>query len=94
MVLHGVFAGVAWQPYEWVKLSVEYDAADTQLGMHLSSPKNWLNSGIQLSTDILVSGTNEELKDDVYYGIGLTIPLDFHPFDFLFVNAGLPTLRQ
>ena len=75
--LDGVFAGIAWQPYEWVKLSVEYDAADTQLGMHLSSPKSWLDSGIQLSTDILVSSTNEELKNEVYYGVGLTIPLDF-----------------
>ncbi|WP_232771131.1 YjbH domain-containing protein [Colwellia sp. 75C3] len=74
--LDGVFAGIAWQPYQWVKLSAEYDAADTQLGLHLSSPKSWLSSGIQLTTDILISSTNEELKDDFYYGLGLTIPLD------------------
>jgi hypothetical protein len=75
--LDGVFAGIAWQPYQWVKLSAEYDAADTQLGMHLSSPKSWLSSGIQVTTDILVSSTNEELKDDFYYGLGLTVPLNF-----------------
>ena len=75
--LDGAFAGIAWQPYEWVKLSAENDAADTQLGLHLSTPKHWLNSGIQLTTNLLVSSTNEELKDDFYYGIGLTIPLDF-----------------
>lgn len=73
--LDGVFAGIAWQPYQWAKLSAEYDAADTQLGLHLSSPKSWLDSGMQLTTDILVSSTNEELKDDFYYGVGLTIPL-------------------
>jgi len=76
--LDGIFGGIEWQPYEWIKFSVEYDAADTQVGMHLSSPKSWLNSGIQLSTDILVSSTNEELKDDFYYGVGLKIPLDFN----------------
>jgi hypothetical protein len=73
--LNGAFTSIAWQPTEWAKLSVEYDAADTQLAIHFSSPKNWLNSGLQLSTDILVSSTNEALKDDVYYGLGLTIPL-------------------
>ncbi|ALO33653.1 hypothetical protein CMT41_02190 [Colwellia sp. MT41] len=76
--LDGVFAGIAWQPYEWVKLSAEYDAADTQLALHISSPKSWLNSGIQLTTDLLVSSSNEALKDDFYYGLGLTIPLDFN----------------
>jgi len=76
--LNGVFAGIAWQPYEWAKLSAEYDAADTQLGVHLSTPKNWFTSGIQLSTDILVSSSNDQLKDDVYYSVGLTIPLDFN----------------
>ena len=73
--LDGVFAGIEWQPYQWAKLSAEYDAADTQLGMHLSTPKSWLNSGMQLTTDLLVSSTNEELKDDFYYGVGFTIPL-------------------
>jgi hypothetical protein len=73
--LDGAFAGIAWQPYQWLKLSAEYDAADTQLGLHLSTPKSLLDSGIQLTTDLLISSTNEELKDDFYYGLGLTIPL-------------------
>ncbi len=73
--LDGVFAGIEWQPYQWAKLSAEYDAADTQLGMHLSTPKSWLNSGMQFTTDLLISSTNEELKDDFYYGVGFTIPL-------------------
>jgi hypothetical protein len=76
--LNGVFAGVAWQPYEWAKLSAEYDAADTQLALHLSTPKHWLNSGIQVTSDLLISSSNEDLKDDFYYGIGLTIPLELN----------------
>ncbi|AAZ28515.1 YjbH domain-containing protein [Colwellia psychrerythraea] len=73
--LNGFFAGIEWQPYNWVKLSAEYDAADTQFGLHLSSPKGWLYSGVQLTSDILVSSTNQALKDDFYYGLGFTIPL-------------------
>ena len=76
--LDGIFAGIAWQPYKWAKISAEYDAADTQVGLHLSSPKGWFNNGIQFSADVLVSSTNAELKDDFYYGLGLTIPLDFN----------------
>jgi hypothetical protein len=76
--LDGAFAGIAWQPYEWVRLSIEYDAADTHLGLHLASPSNWHNSGIQLTTELLVSSSNQELKDDVYYGLGLKIPLDLN----------------
>ncbi|TWX72966.1 YjbH domain-containing protein [Colwellia sp. C1TZA3] len=76
--LDGVFAGMEWQPYQWAKLSVEYDAADTQLGLHLSTPSAWFDSGVQLSTDVVISSTNEALSDDVYYGVGLTVPLDFN----------------
>ena len=76
--LDGVFAGVAWQPYQWAKLSAEYDAADTQLGLHISSPQHWLPNGIQLTSNMLVSSTNDQLKDDFYYGVGLFIPLDFN----------------
>ncbi len=79
--LDGIFAGISWQPYNWAKLSVEYDAADTQVGLHISSPESWLNNGIQLTTNLLLSSTNEELKDDFYYGVGLTIPLNFNSAD-------------
>ncbi|MBU2869194.1 YjbH domain-containing protein [Colwellia sp. E2M01] len=73
--LNGVFAGAEWQPYEWVKASVEYDAADTQVGLHLSTPKDWLYNDIQLNTDVLVSSTNDDLSDDFYYSVGLSVPL-------------------
>ena len=85
--LDGAFAGIAWQPYEWVKLSAEYDAADTHLGLHLASPSSWHNSGIQLTTELLVSSSNQELKDDVYYGLGLTVPLDFNRVNRLSSNS-------
>jgi hypothetical protein len=77
--LNGMFTSIAWQPYSWAKLSAEYDASDTQVGLHLSTPKHWLKSGIQFTSDMIVSSTNTELQDDFYYGLGLKIPLDFTP---------------
>lgn len=76
--MNGIFSGIEWQPYQWFKVSAENDAADTQFAMHFSTPKDWTSIGIQLSTDIMVSSTNDELNDELYYGIGLTLPIDFY----------------
>jgi hypothetical protein len=76
--LDGVFAGLAWQPFNWVKVSLEHDAADTNLGLHFNTPKQWFKNGIQLSSNLLITSSNKQLTDDFYYGVGLTIPLDFN----------------
>ena len=73
--LDGVFGGVSWRATPWAKISLEYDAADTNLGLTLSTPEDWFNNGMQLTANALVYSSNEELRDDVYYGIGLKIPL-------------------
>lgn len=73
--LDGVFGGVSWQATQWAKISLEYDAADTNLGVTLLTPEDWFNNGMQLTANALVYSSNEELRDDVYYGIGLKIPL-------------------
>ena len=73
--LDGVFGGVSWRATPWAKISLEYDAADTNLGLTLSTPEDWFNNGVQLTANALVYSSNEELRDEVYYGIGLKIPL-------------------
>jgi len=74
--LNGIFGGISWQTNDWAKLSLEYDAADTNLGLHLSSPKHWFNNGTQLTANLLAYSSNDQLSDDFYYGVGLSIPLD------------------
>jgi len=74
--LNGVFGGITWQANDWAKLSLEYDAADTNLGLHLSSPKHWFNNGTQITANVLAYSSSEQLRDEFYYGIGLSIPID------------------
>ena len=74
--LDGVFSAVSWQPYDWAKLSLEYDASEANVGMHLSSPKSWFTNGLQLSANVLAYSSSEQLRDEFYYGVGFSIPLD------------------
>jgi hypothetical protein len=73
--LNGLFGGISWQVTDWSKVSLEYDAADTNLGLHLSSPQHWFNNGTRFTANILAYSSNEQLRDDFYYGVGLTMPL-------------------
>ena len=74
--LDGLFGGISWQAADWAKLSVEYDAADTNLGLHLTTPQQWFSNGTKLTANLLAYSSNEQLREDFYYGVGLSIPLD------------------
>ncbi|MFT5851931.1 MAG: hypothetical protein ACI87J_001906 [Colwellia sp.] len=74
--LDGIFGGIAWQTNDWAKISLEYDAADTNLGLHLSTPQEWFKNGTKLTANILAYSSSEQLRDEFYYGIGLTMPLE------------------
>ena len=74
--LNGIFGSISWQAYDWAKISVEYDAADTNIGLHLSTPQQWFSNGTKLTANVLAYSSNEQLQEDLYYGVGLSIPLD------------------
>jgi hypothetical protein len=74
--LDGIFGSISWQATDWAKLSVEYDAADTNLGLHLTTPQQWFSNGTKLTANLLAYSSNEQLQEDFYYGVGLSIPLD------------------
>jgi hypothetical protein len=74
--LDGIFGSISWQTTDWAKVSLEYDAADTNLGLHLSTPQEWFTNGTKLTANVLAYSSNEQLRDDFYYGVGLTIPVD------------------
>jgi len=73
--LNGAFGGISWQPTDWAKISLEYDAQDTNLGLHLFTPQYWFDNGTRLTANILAYSSNEQLSSDFYYGIGINIPL-------------------
>jgi hypothetical protein len=74
--LDGIFGGIAWQANDWAKISLEYDAADTNLGLHFSSPQQWFTNGTKLTANVLAYSSSEQLRDEFYYGVGLTMPLE------------------
>jgi hypothetical protein len=74
--LDGIFGGIAWQTTDWAKISLEYDAADTNLGLHLSTPQEWFKNGTKLTANMLAYSSSEQLRDEFYYGVGLTMPLE------------------
>jgi hypothetical protein len=74
--LDGVFGSISWQAVDWAKISLEYDAADTNLGLHLSTPQDWFNNGAKITANVLAYSTSEQLNDEFFYGVGITIPLE------------------
>lgn len=74
--LNGIFGSISWQTYDWAKISLEYDAADTNLGLHLSTPQDWFDNGTKVTANVLAYSSSEQLRDEFYYGIGLSMPLD------------------
>ena len=74
--LNGLFGSISWQTYDWAKISLEYDAADTNLGLHLSTPQDWFDNGTRVTANILAYSSSEQLRDEFYYGVGLSMPLD------------------
>lgn len=74
--LNGIFGSISWQTYDWAKISLEYDAADTNLGLHLSTPQDWFENNARVTANILAYSSSEQLRDEFYYGVGLSMPLD------------------
>lgn len=74
--LNGIFGSISWQTYDWAKISLEYDAADTNLGLHLSTPQDWFDNGTRITANVLAYSSSEQLRDEFYYGVGLSMPLD------------------
>jgi hypothetical protein len=74
--LNGIFSSISWQATNWAKISLEYDAADTNLGLHLSTPQNWFDNGAKLTANMLLYSSTDEVQGEFYYGVGLTMPLE------------------
>ncbi|KMT63939.1 YjbH domain-containing protein [Catenovulum maritimum] len=73
--MDGGFASVRYQPTEWLQLQAEYDAVDYNLGVSFATPLDWLNHKAQFNGSILLTSSNDDLTDNLYYGLGFSIPL-------------------
>jgi hypothetical protein len=73
--MDGVFYGAELTPFPWLALLAEHDAADEHYGVRLSTPKHWFSGQQQLSVLGVVSGSNDAMQDNRFYGVSLSFPL-------------------
>lgn len=74
--LQGAFAGIEWQPMEWLQLVTDYDGTGVNGGFKLFTGENWLPYGWQGNfTYQIYSDSLTANRDNQWMGVGLTLPL-------------------
>lgn len=74
--LQGAFAGVEWQPTEWLQFVGDYDGTGMNAGFKLFSADSWLPSGWKANvTYQAYSQSNTKNRDNQWLGLGLTLPM-------------------
>ena len=74
--MNGVFAGVEWAPFDWLGLMAEHDGHAENIGLRLSTPRNWLRGKLQLSAMAQIySSEDTPLYDGEFYAFSIKIPL-------------------
>ena len=84
----GGFAGVEYQPYEWLTALAEYDGLTTNVGLKVRTPKQWLGGNTQVYGSVMSMSGAEQSDSDIYFGVGIRTGL-FSSFD-----AGLDKPKQ
>jgi hypothetical protein len=73
--MDGAFAGIEWQPFDWLAVQVEHDAEAFNAGMRLTVPREWLyDVGTLTFTGKLYSNTDYADKD-TFWGVNFSMPL-------------------
>lgn len=97
--LHGAFAGIEWQPVQWLQLLSDYDGTGVNGGVKLFAPDNWLPADWQVNlTYQAYSDSSTQSRDNQWLGLGLTLPLaigvDAKRYDKNGVNESLPLTAE
>lgn len=74
--LQGIFAGLEWQPTQWLQLVSDYDGTGMNAGFKLFTADNWLPYGWKANfTYQIYSDSLTTNRDNQWLGLGLTLPL-------------------
>ena len=77
--LDGEFGGVEWTPWPWLTLLTEYDAAQVNTGIRLSTPKRWFKDRLFFDVTAQTSNSEEALGDGHFFSVAMRIPLGEPP---------------
>lgn len=91
--LQGGFAGVEWQPTQWLQFISDYDGTGVNAGVKLFTVDNWLPYDWKANlTYQAYSNSLTYNRDNSWVGFGFTVPLsmgvDSHRYDSNGVNEG------
>jgi hypothetical protein len=70
----GGFAGIEYQPFEWLTAVAEHDGVNNHYGIKLHTPASWLGKGTQLYGSALLQ-TDIDQTDTRFYGVGIRTSL-------------------
>lgn len=74
--LNGPFAGIEWQPTQWLQFVSDYDGTGVNAGIKLFTVDNWLPNDWEANfTYQAYSNSSTYNRDNQWFGLGLTLPL-------------------
>lgn len=73
--MNGAMYGLSVTPTPWLTALAEFDGADTNFGMRLSTPARWLNQRYQLVLTGMISSSNDSADRQKFFGLALRMPL-------------------
>lgn len=71
----GGFAGIEYQPFNWLTAIAEHDGANTHYGIKFRTPSDWLGGHTQIYGSALIETDVEDGTDDSYFGVGISTSL-------------------
>lgn len=74
--LQGTFAGIEWQPTEWMQLVADHDGTGANAGIKLFTQDNWLPYGWKANVTYQLYSSSETFnRNNQWLGFGLTLPM-------------------
>lgn len=70
----GGFAGIEYQPFEWLTAVAEHDGVNNHYGLKVHTPLSWLGNDSQLYGSMIVQ-TDIDQTDTRFYGVGIRTSL-------------------
>lgn len=73
--MNGAFAGLEWQPWDWLALQVEHDAEAVNAGARLIIPERWLFDVGSITLTSRFYSSTDIAENETFWGINFTMPI-------------------
>ncbi|WP_440054141.1 YjbH domain-containing protein [Pseudoalteromonas sp. T1lg65] len=73
--MDGAFAGIEWQPLDWLALQVEHDAEAANAGIRVTVPKEWIYDVGTLTFSGKLYSNTDYAEKDTFWGVNFSMPL-------------------